>query len=74
VEQEPPAGPSVERDAIVHMKKGVLPPVDVGDWVCEPTAWGEEGQIRLHCSAPKGAKGLVEALRAQPGVESAESK
>ena len=68
---KPPAPPA-EEDALVKVKDKMVPPVDVGSWVCEPKSWTGKEQAVLHCTAPAGTKGLIEALKGDPSVADAQ--
>ena len=67
-----PAAPPAEEDALVKVKDKMFPPVDVGSWVCEPKSWSGKEQAVLHCTAPAGTKGLIEALKRDPAVADAQ--
>ena len=68
-----PVAPPAEEEAFVRVKEKMFPPVDVGSWVCEPKSWNEKEQALLHCTAPAGTHGLIEALKADPAIAEAEA-
>ncbi|MEO6952368.1 MAG: hypothetical protein ABI321_11185 [Polyangia bacterium] len=69
---EVPVAPAAEEEALVKVKDKMFPPVDVGSWVCEPKSWNGKEQAVLHCTAPAGTKGLIEALKGDPSIADAQ--
>ena len=70
------AGDFVPGEALVHLSAEAAPPQAVGELRCEPGAWAAERVLILRCG-PVGAgredtARLVDALRATPGVASAD--